>query len=185
VTYSTPLSREPSPTEPLRHDNERTGALRRVVLIATSAAVIGIDVASKIWASAALADTDRSVGPVTLRLIHNHGVAFGVGAFLPAASIVIVTASIATAVAVAAWRGTIVAPIAAGLVVGGAVANVADRLIGGSVVDFIDIGRWPVFNLADVFVLTGIALLALRTAPEPRSPLGAAIRDRRNGVSSR
>ena len=45
------------------------------------------------------------------------------------------------------------------VVVGGALANVADRATGGSVVDFLDVGRWPTFNLADVFLLTGIALL--------------------------
>lgn len=56
-----------------------------------------------------------------------------------------------------AGRPRLAAP--AGLIAGGALANVADRATGGTVVDFLDIGRWPTFNLADVFLLTGIALL--------------------------
>lgn len=142
------------------------GARRRVVLVTTAAVTLGIDIASKIWASAALADHGKRIGPIKLRLVHNHGVVFGIGNNLPATAITVLTASIATVVALAAWRGAIRPPIAAGLIVGGAVANVADRLTAGSVIDFISIGRWPIFNLADVVLLIGIALLIFRNAPE-------------------
>lgn len=46
-----------------------------------------------------------------------------------------------------------------GLQLGGAVGNLIDRLWAGEVVDFIDIGIWPIFNLADSFIVVGIFLL--------------------------
>lgn len=51
-----------------------------------------------------------------------------------------------------------------GLVAGGTVGNVVDRLRFGEVVDFIDLGVWPVFNVADVAIVCGAALVAVRTA---------------------
>ena len=58
-----------------------------------------------------------------------------------------------------------------GLILGGAIANFFDRLLEGSVVDFLDFGlgtlRWPAFNLADSFIVVGVAwLLLLKMTPE-------------------
>lgn len=50
--------------------------------------------------------------------------------------------------------------LALGLQLGGALGNLADRLTSGSVVDFVDIGFWPIFNLADVAIVVGVTLLA-------------------------
>lgn len=47
-----------------------------------------------------------------------------------------------------------------GLQLGGALGNLSDRLWRGSVVDFIDIGFWPIFNVADVAIVLGVAVLA-------------------------
>ncbi len=146
------------------------------MLVATATIAIFIDFASKIWASIALADNSKQIGSVTLRLVYNHGVVLGIGAYLPAAAIIVLTASIAAAVAFAAWRGSIRPPLAAGLIVGGAVANVADRLTAGSVIDFISIGRWPIFNLADTFLIVGgVLLIFLGSEIEP-APMGADVR---------
>ncbi len=147
-------------------------ACRRLTLAAVAIAAIGIDALSKLWASARLPGQPISLGPLTLRLVHNRGIAFGVGRFLPATTIIIVTAAIAIVIAVVGWRGRLDPPIAAGLIVGGALANVGDRLTADSVVDFIDIGRWPVFNLADVILLSGIALM-VRASRNP-APAGVA-----------
>jgi signal peptidase II len=52
-------------------------------------------------------------------------------------------------------------PIGIGAAVGGATGNVIDRLRRGAVVDFVAIGPWPVFNLADAALVAGVALIAL------------------------
>ena len=49
--------------------------------------------------------------------------------------------------------------IGLGLILGGAVGNLVDRLCFGCVVDFIDIRRWPVFNLADSAVVVGVGII--------------------------
>src|SRR6476659_9764860 len=48
-----------------------------------------------------------------------------------------------------------------GIAVGGATGNVLDRMRQGAIVDFIAIGRWPVFNLADVAIVLGVAVVLL------------------------
>ena len=47
-----------------------------------------------------------------------------------------------------------------GLALGGATSNLADRVVRGAVADFIAVGRWPAFNLADGAMVAGMALLA-------------------------
>lgn len=58
-----------------------------------------------------------------------------------------------------AFGDTIIASVALGLMIGGALGNLIDRLVLGYVVDFIDIGPWPVFNLADSAVVVGVGIL--------------------------
>ena len=131
-------------------------------MLAVAVAALAVDVATKAAAATWLADGPVRLGQlVSLRLVHNRGVAFGVAAAAPTPVVVAVTAAVAVVIAVLAWRGELGVPVAAGLVVGGAVANVADRLTAGSVVDFLDVGRWPTFNLADVFLVAGITMLVL------------------------
>ncbi len=137
-----------------------TARRRHAVLASAALAVLALDIVTKVAAVTWLADGPVRLGPLlTLRLVHNSGIAFGVAAAAPAPVVLGVTAAIAGAIAVMAWRGGLGAPFPAGLIVGGALANVADRATGGSVVDFLDVGRWPTFNVADVLLLTGIALL--------------------------
>jgi signal peptidase II len=54
--------------------------------------------------------------------------------------------------------------VAIGAALGGAAGNIADRLRHGAIVDFIAIGRYPLFNLADVAIVTGAGLLVLSYA---------------------
>jgi signal peptidase II len=52
--------------------------------------------------------------------------------------------------------------IALGMILGGAIGNALDRAVAGSVTDFIDLRWWPVFNLADSFIVVGAVIAALR-----------------------
>ena len=84
-------------------------------------------------------------------------------------------------------------PLAVGLIVGGALGNITDRLLRGEgwlrggVVDFIDVQWWPIFNVADIAVTTGGALLLLTsffgadqpTASPTDGPAGATERPER------
>lgn len=53
-----------------------------------------------------------------------------------------------------------------GLIIGGAVGNLVDRLFRGRVVDFIDFSWWPVFNLADIAIVAGVIIILLGYARE-------------------
>jgi signal peptidase II len=119
-------------------------------------------------ATAALDDQPIEVGSVlTLRLSHNAGVAFGMGDRLPGWAVIALTAGVTVLIVVAALRGFFPSRAAAGLLVGGAVANLGDRAIGGSVVDFLDLGWWPSFNLADVALSGGCLWLIVTSWRQP------------------
>lgn len=58
--------------------------------------------------------------------------------------------------------------VALGMMVGGAIGNLLDRLRLGFVVDFIDVGPWPIFNLADSLILVGIGILVWSATGRPK-----------------
>lgn len=138
------------------------------MVAAVAAAVLALDALTKQWAVTALADEPIHLfGPVRLALVHNKAGAFGLGGavvpFLALAALVLVL------VMVTVGSATAKAPtaVALGLVLGGAFGNVADRifrapgLLRGAVVDFVDVGFWPVFNLADSAITCGCVILLL------------------------
>ena len=93
----------------------------------------------------------------------NEGIAFGLFPGRQAAiSILTVLALSAIAIALAGLvtRNATVAA-GAGLLVGGSIGNLIDRLAHGAVTDFLDPARWPAFNLADIGIVTGAALIVL------------------------
>jgi signal peptidase II len=110
------------------------------------------------------------VDSVGLTLSHNDGVAFGLAGGGGAGLIVLTVAALALVAALFARNP--IRPgmwVAFGLVAGGAVGNLADRIRLGAVTDFIDFPRWPNFNLADIAITTGVLVLAfiyLRDAEE-------------------
>ncbi len=63
------------------------------------------------------------------------------------------------------WYGlffhTFAAQVGLGVALGGATSNLIDRLLHGRVVDFIDVGFWPVFNIADMAIVLGLAVAFL------------------------
>jgi signal peptidase II len=115
------------------------------------------------------------LGPLSLHHVQNSGIAFGL--FQNSAAVV----TLATTIAVA-WMLLYfgrsgsrhpVLPTALGLLIGGSVSNLVDRLRLGHVTDFIDFSWWPAFNLADTFICVGVAILVVtlvRADREPRRP---------------
>jgi signal peptidase II len=102
------------------------------------------------------------LGPVGLTLSHNKGVAFGLASGSTAPLIAFAAIALVFVGFVLARNPT--TPwmwVAVGLVAGGALGNLADRLRAGAVTDYVEIGSWPPFNLADVAITTGVLLFAL------------------------
>lgn len=140
------------------------------VVVAITAVVVAIDWSTKVLAAVTLDDRVVELWALTLRLGHNPGVAFGLGNRLPGAAVIALTSAVTVLIAAMAARGAFQPPAAAGLVLGGAVANLGDRIVGGTVVDFLDFGWWPSFNFADIAITTGAAVAvtsAMRTPVDP------------------
>lgn len=149
-------------------------ASRRHLVIA-AVAVLAVDAASKAWASASLDEPVDLIGSLSLQLGYNPGVAFGVGQSLPSWVLLAVTGAICIGIAVGGWTGALHPPVAVGLILGGAVGNLADRATNGSVVDMIHLTWWPTFNLADVAICVGVVLLVLGSLrPPPQTEQGTA-----------
>lgn len=135
-------------------------------LIAVAITAVALDAGTKLAAVRWLHEP-VDLGLVRLRVAFNTGIAFSIGADQPRALVLALTGLAVLALTMAAWRGHLGGPIPAGLIVGGGLANLIDRATGGSVVDLIDLGWFAVFNLADVFITAGVALLLLTSAREP------------------
>ncbi len=100
-------------------------------------------------------------GPVGLTLSHNQGVAFGLASGSAAPLVVFALAAlVVVGVLLARNPEKPLMWVAAGLVAGGALGNLIDRLRAGAVTDFVEIGSWPPFNLADVAITCGVMLFA-------------------------
>jgi signal peptidase II len=99
---------------------------------------------------------------VELANVRNRGVAFGLLGGGGDLVVVVTVATIALLLVYFALNTTRPALwLVAGLVIGGALGNLADRVRIGSAIDFIDPPLWPAFNLADVAIVGGVAWLAL------------------------
>jgi signal peptidase II len=129
---------------------------------ALGAVVVALDQVAKaiVREHIALGEEVGFLGPLRLTLSHNEGVAFGLAGG-SGAPLVLVTA-LALGVVAYLFSRNPTRPgmwVAAGLLAGGAVGNLADRIRVGYVTDFIDLPAWPPFNLADVAICGGVLLL--------------------------
>jgi signal peptidase II len=142
--------------------SRRTAVFTRAGLLA--AAVVGLDQLTKDTVAAGIAPGEQqSLLPgVHLVHVHNTGVAFGVlsggGAIVLAATLIALAALIAYFVRHPGRRGLWVPT---GLLLGGAIGNLIDRLVHGSVTDWIKLPHWPAFNVADMAITFGVISLII------------------------
>jgi signal peptidase II len=136
-----------------------------LALALVAAAALAADQITKHVVANALAP-DRSVGlggPFSIEHVRNSGIAFGLFASRTSA-VVALTALAVGAMLIffgrSAGRHRLL-PVALGLVLGGSVSNLIDRAFLGYVTDFLHVRYWPAFNLADSFIVVGVALLFL------------------------
>lgn len=131
------------------------------------ALVIVADQTTKTWAEDRLRRGPiHLVGPVSFQLVLNPGFAFGLGAGTVEYVEIVGAAAVAAFVL---WHfrsqaATRLGALSLGLILGGAVSNLADRVLRanhGAVIDFIHVGFWPTFNLADSAITVGAMLLAI------------------------
>jgi signal peptidase II len=184
---------------------------RRRLVYATTAVVavawVVLDQATKMVAVRTWSEQPPTdLGPVVLRLIYNDGGAFSLPIRLPWVFIAVTVVVCALVLRALPETRSLGVATAYGLVVGGAIGNGADRIFrGGAVVDMIDLDfpplqGFPVFNVADIGITIGAAMVALlmvlhdrreqasrksavlddeadRRPPEAAPPAGAASRE--------
>jgi signal peptidase II len=132
--------------------------------------VVVVDQLTKRWVIDAIPPGDRRGFLPAIDLVHveNHGVAFGVLAGGHTVVSVLVAVALIGLVAYFIRHGDRrLLWLPTGLLVGGALGNVLDRLRDGSVTDFIKLPLWPAFNLADLAITVGV--LALLYVAEERA----------------
>ena len=157
--------------------------------IIAALAVLVLDQASKLWLLFVFDIAHRGAVKITpffdLVLAWNVGISFGWFQNDSAvAQVVLMTIKAVAVIVLAIWMArsrTLMATMALGLIIGGAIGNAIDRLAYGAVVDFalfhVQIGgntfNWYVFNLADVAIVAGVAALlydSLLGVPAAKAP---------------
>ena len=132
-------------------------------MVAVAGVVVAADQVTKTMAENGLASgPTHLLGPLDLELSFNSGAAFSIGRGVT--PIVVVAAAVMLVFLFRSSRQA-TSPlwwVASGLVVGGAVSNLVDRIVrhnDGAVVDFIHLPHWPTFNVADSCIVVGIGLM--------------------------
>jgi signal peptidase II len=150
------------------------GPSQWLALVAIALAAVAADQLTKhvVASQLTLDDGVHVLGPLWIRHVQNSGIAFGLFAQATAVVIVLTAIAVAWMLAFFARAGARhpILPVALGLVIGGSVSNLADRVRLGYVTDFIDLRWWPAFNLADTFIVVGVLVLLGALALAERTP---------------
>ncbi len=156
---------------------ERSVAARTfhwVALAAVAASALVADQLTKHLVSAQIAhgDSVHVIGPLDLHHVRNPGIAFGLFSTFASVVTLLAVGALLWMLAYFAKTGARhpVLPVALGLLVGGSTGNLVDRVRLGHVTDFLDVGFWPAFNLADTFIVTGVAILLATLVSLERHP---------------
>ena len=152
-----------------RSGRRRSGRPRSGLALAIVLGVVVLDVLTKVWAVNELVDAPVAIigDTVDLRLARNTGGAFSLfQAFTPLLAILAIVVAFLLVRAVRHADDTLML-VALSLVLGGSIGNLIDRLfrspgfMRGAVVDFVHIGSWPTFNVADSAITIGAVLLVI------------------------
>ncbi|MBA3311365.1 MAG: signal peptidase II [Nocardioidaceae bacterium] len=164
TTPGTPLSDDTTA------DSSPAGSRKTTLWAAVAAVVCLVDQATKWWAERALDDgqvVQLLGGWLRLRLVHNPGAAFSLGTGYTLVLTMVALVVIAVCIKMARRLGSRGWAVALGLLLGGALGNMTDRIFRnpspfrGHVVDFLELPNWPVFNLADTAICTAAALFVV------------------------
>lgn len=165
----------------------RTAWYRDPVLILAIALVFSLDQVTKavVRSSLLLGESVPRDGVVRITHTFNTGSAFGL--FQDQTLFLIVASLVGIGILVMVYRNhsfpSFTLRLALGMQLGGAIGNLADRLRMGHVTDFVDLGFWPVFNVADVSIVIGIFIIAYvfifagREAPRRPVPVSGGFTD--------
>jgi signal peptidase II len=141
------------------------GPAQWAALVVVAGAAAAADQVTKLVVAGALelGDSVGVLGPLSIHRVRNTGIAFRL--FSDSTGVVIALTTIAIAALIVFFarsaRRHPLLPVAVGLVLGGSISNLVDRLRLGHVTDFLDFDYWPAFNLADTFIVVGVGLLFL------------------------
>jgi signal peptidase II len=172
---------QPSQEEPVI---TRGGAILRAAVVLV--VVIGLDQLTKHTIAAGIAPGEQQKFLPAINFVHvrNNGVAFGLfsGGGIPVLTVTLIALGLLLSYFLLRpsrpwlWLPT-------GMLVGGALGNLIDRLLSGSVIDFIKLPDWPAFNVADMSITFGV--LALLWVLEGKRPDAQDRRSRTAGSGVR
>jgi signal peptidase II len=140
------------------------------VLVAVAVTALALDVTTKAIVVAMLPDrppVELLGGLLTLRVLRNSGAAFNIGNGMTLVFTVIATGVVVAILRYARKLRSLPWAVTLGLLLGGALGNLGDRMLRspgvfrGHVVDWIELPHWPVFNLADASIVCGGVLAVL------------------------
>ncbi len=151
------------------HDipRQRTqGGARRLSFWGAAATTILLDQVTKALVRASLQPGEAWPShdwPIRIRYVTNTGAAFGI--LQEQTAFLVVMALVGLVAIYIYYRNPpfdhLIAPMAIGMMLGGAAGNLMDRIRLGRVTDFIDVPPWPAFNVADSSITVGIAVIIL------------------------
>ena len=166
--------------------SSKTSNISRISLVALMLGMLGCDHVTKGFAEYELAERGPVTlisGAVELRYAQNRGMAFSLERYVPQPArkpLIALGGLLALGLIALAWyrrRGALTLETAGfALIVAGALGNLLDRAFRGYVVDFIHVEHWPIFNIADVSLVVGLAAIFLamyrdrKATPGPVQP---------------
>jgi signal peptidase II len=150
------------------------GAMQWIALATIALAALAADQLTKyiVTSKLGLDESVHVLGSFSIHHVRNSGIAFGFFAQATAVVIVLTGLAVAWMLVFFARSGARhpVLPVALGLVIGGSVSNLLDRVRLGYVTDFLDLRWWPAFNLADSFIVIGVLILLITLILAEREP---------------